>query len=55
MCACVRYQGSRKPDLIGVAIITIPTNHTHSFVQVMSCINRKDNTAFFYQMNQTII
>ncbi len=37
----------RKPDLIGAAIIITPTNHTHSFVQVMSCINRKDNTVVF--------
>ncbi len=30
-----------KPDLISAAIITTPTYHTHSFVQVVSFINRK--------------
>ncbi len=40
-------QGSRKPDLIGAAIITMPTSHTHSFVQVMNFINRKDKTIVF--------
>ncbi len=28
LCELVIIQGSRKPDLIGVAIITTPTNHT---------------------------
>ncbi len=37
---------SSKPDLIGVAIIITPTNHTHSFIQA------KTKQCFFYQMNQ---
>ncbi len=38
---------SSKPDLIGVAIIITPTNHTHSFIQAMNFINRKDKTIVF--------
>ena len=33
-----------KPDLIGATIITTPTNHTHSFIQVIGFINRKAKT-----------
>ncbi len=43
---------SSKPDLIGVAIIITPANHTHSFIQAMNFINRKDKTNIVFLSNE---
>ncbi len=48
-------EGSKKPDHIGAAILTIPTNHTRSFIQLMSFINRKDYTVFFLSNEPKIL